>query len=171
MRTAADRILRSVFPIILRLVLTKILRFVLSEVTWIKGMRHELIFAWQALNAYNHANTSCGQFIKSLCGDYRSAKIVVAAEHEISRRKINRIDIFPDDFNGIGLNQGKAVANCQACDQLLALLACWCYYYLYFILFFYHNIIAYVAKIAYLYRVINWDIIAFSLLCGRDATG
>lgn len=87
MRTAADRILRSVFPIILR--------FVLSEVTRIKGMRHELIFAWQALNAYNHANTSCGQFIKSLCGDYRSAKIVVAAEHEISRRKINRIDIFP----------------------------------------------------------------------------
>lgn len=57
---AADRILRSVFPIILRLVLTRILRFVLSEVTWIKGMRHELIFTWQALNAYNHANTSCG---------------------------------------------------------------------------------------------------------------
>lgn len=162
MRTAADRILR--------LVLTRILRFVLSEVTWIKGMRHELIFAWQALNAYNHANTFVRPVIKSLCGDYRSTKIVVAAEHEISRRKINRIDIFPDDFNGI-VESGQSRSELPQCDQLLALLACWCYYYLYFILFFYHNIIAYVAKIAYLYRVINWDIIVFSLLCDRGATG
>lgn len=76
-RTAAEIILRESFSIIVRLVS--------EQITGEECLRNELVLAWQVLDSYNHADTACCQFVKSLRGNRRASEIIVTAEHEVCR--------------------------------------------------------------------------------------
>ena len=118
--------------------------FVLTQITRIEYLCHHLILTRERLHANHYTDTPCGEFIKALRGNDGPTEIVIAAKNEVRSIEIDGIYVLTDDLEGIGRYTSEVETDGQASNRLFALMCLWRYYYKYFILFFYHDFVAYI---------------------------